>query len=278
MPIPRSLLAGVRFSLVGPGNVGSSLAHWAVASGATINAVVGRTTDSARELADCLGGRPLGVTEISSAEDDLLLIAVDDPQLARVAKLLASHPQAKVALHTSGRFPADVLADLRSAQTSIGSLHPLMPFPRPVSDAGLASGVVFGYDGDPAACQQARQLALAWSGVPIEIPASTRGLYHLGATTAAGGVLTLVADAVELAHNLGLAPEIVDGYLRLAEGALAQARSAASISDAITGPVARGDLEGFQQQLAVLHRDDPELAHLLELLARRTRRLKNRDQ
>ena len=87
---------------------------------------------------------------------------------------------------------------------------------------------------------------------------------------AAGGVVTLVASASELAKTAGLDPLIARGYLKLAEEALDQAGNVESVADAITGPAARGDLSGFEEQLAELRGIDPELAHLLGLLAKRT--------
>ena len=272
----QAALTGLNFSLVGPGKVGSSLAHWATTHGATVSTVAGRTLASARELTEAIGGRPTTTATVSSGTDDLLLISVGDPELAEVVDILSPQKQASVVLHTSGRNPASVLASLRTQDTTIGSIHPLKAFPRILQDPGVAAGVVFGIDGDAPASALSRRLATTWSGIAIEIPPEARSLYHLAATTAAGGVITLVASAVEVAETIGLDPHIAQGLLRLAEDALDQARSADTSADAITGPVARGDLSGFENQLVDLRRIDPELARLLDLLARRTLHLRNK--
>jgi predicted short-subunit dehydrogenase-like oxidoreductase (DUF2520 family) len=269
----RLPLTGLRLSLVGPGNVGSSLAHWAVARGATLSRVAGRSRMSAEVLTGELSGKPLAASDMTTADDDVLIISVDDSSLGEVITLLSGRQQAPVVLHTSGRNPATALRDLQNHTTSIGSVHPLKAFPRVLASPQAAAGVVFGYDGDPRACEVVRRLIHAWGGVPVEIPGHARSLYHLAATAAAGGVVTLVASALELADDLGLDPRIGAGYLKLAEEALALAASSSSIAEAITGPVARGDLQGFATQLADLRPKDPELATLLELLARRTLKL-----
>lgn len=270
MASQQALLADLRLSLVGPGKVGSSLAHWAVSHGATLSAVAGRTKNSAKQLTDLLGGRATTAATIASADDDLVLISVGDPALAEVANLLSPRTQARVVLHTSGRTPAAALADLQGNGSAIGSIHPLKAFSRILPDPQVAAGIVFGIDGDGPALELARRLAQTWSGIPVEIPADARNLYHLGATMAAGGVVTLVASASELVQTVGLDPRIARGYLKLAEEAIDQAATAESVADAITGPVARGDLSGFQEQLAELREIDPELAQLLGLLAKRT--------
>jgi len=270
MNIQQAPLAGVDFSLVGPGKVGSSLAHWIVSKGARLTSVAARSQASSRQLIDKLGGHFTSLERLSSADDDLLLVAVSDPALADVIQTLADCDQATVTLHTSGRFPGEILAALRRGDRAIGSIHPLKAFPRVLSSAAAAEGTVFGIDGDPKARALAQRLALACSGVPVEIPPSARSLYHLSATIAAGGVVTLLASTAELAETLELDPAVIDGYLELARGALLQARNSESVGDAITGPVARGDFQGHQAQIAELRAIDPDLADLLDLLAQRT--------
>lgn len=274
MTYRQGALTGLSFSLVGPGKVGASLAHWAVSHGAHLSAVGGRTHASAANLTDEIGGQPSTSATLSSADEDLLLISVGDPELAEVVDLLSPREQASVVLHTSGRNPGAVLAPLQGSDSAIGSIHPLKAFPHIFRDPGVAAGIVFGIDGDDPARELCRRLIATWSGIPVEIPSEARNLYHLAATMAAGGVVTLVASATELAETVGLAPQISQGLLKLAEDAIDQAKSAESSVAAITGPVARGDLSGFENQLVELRRIDPELARLLDLLAQRTLQLR----
>lgn len=274
MPIPAGPLAGLRFSLVGPGKVGTSLAAWAVAAGA--------------ELAGAAGSA--GAASLSSAGHDLLLIAVPDGVLAEVAARLAAQPQAAVALHTSGSRGAAVLAPLRTAGSLPGALHPLKAFPRALHDPAEARGVFFGLDGDEAAVRLARRLVDAWGGVAGEVPEKERPIYHFAATLAAGGVATLLATAADLARRAGLPPAVARGYLELARGTVAEAAAAGDAPPAgggmalprgvapegavaaLTGPVARGDLETFSLHLRALSAAAPERLPLALALARETLR------
>jgi predicted short-subunit dehydrogenase-like oxidoreductase (DUF2520 family) len=266
-------LSGLTFSLVGPGRVGSSLAGWAEAAGARLVSVAGR-------------GEPAAA--LTTAGEDLLLLAVPDGALAQVAAVLARRPQARVVLHTSGSLPAAVLAPVRAPAgldgeggSAVGSLHPLKAFPRPLPDPGEARGVLFAIDGDPAARALAHRLATAWGGVPADVPAAARTLYHLAASLAAGGAVTLLALADELAGRLGLPPAVGRGYLELARGAVAAALQsgeagagggAGDAAGALTGPVARGDAATFTRQLAALADLAPEKVPLVLELARETLR------
>ena len=252
-------LSGLRFSLVGPGRVGLSLARWAEAAGARRIVTAGREDETP-----------------GTAGQDLLLIAVPDAALAEVAARLSRHPQAAVALHTSGSLDASVLAPLRAGGSAVGSLHPLKAFPRPLPDPAQARGVFFAVDGDPAARETAFRLAAAWGAVAGEVPAAARLLYHFAASLAAGGAVTLLAAAAEIAGRLGLPPEVGRGYLELCRGAVAAALEAveagAPIASAITGPAARGDHATVARQLAALKEVAPEKVPLAEALVEETLR------
>lgn len=269
-------LEGLTFCLVGAGRVGSSLARWACARGARLAAVtVHRRRRPAESLARELGAAPpTPVAELSSAGCDLLLVAVSDPALDAVAQRLAARPQAPVALHTAGARGASALAPLRAGGSQVGTLHPLKAFPRPLPDPTAARGVLFALDGDPAAVELGRRLATAWGGVPRTVPEEVRDLYHLAATLAAGGAVTLLAAAERVAAAAGLPADVLPGYLELARGAVQAAgdelAASGSFTGAITGPAARGDAATVERQLAALAARRPGLADLAAVLARET--------
>ncbi|HEX9943826.1 MAG TPA: DUF2520 domain-containing protein [Thermoanaerobaculia bacterium] len=251
-------LVGLRFSVAGPGKVGSSLARWAIAAGAELAGVAGRRPRKAAWP----GGPPCGnLRDLDTAGQDLLLVAVSDGNLHEAARELARRPQARVALHTSGILDASALGELQAAGSAVGSLHPLKAFPRPLPDWAEARGVFFAVDGDPAAQELARRLAAAWEGVAAEVPAAARPLYHFAATLAAGGVVTLLAAAAEIAGRLALPEEVTRGYLELARGAVAAARETLDagrpLSSVITGPAAREDRATLVRHLEALRHLDP---------------------
>lgn len=247
-------LGGLTFSLLGPGRVGRSLAAWAEAAGATLRQTAGRG----------------GAGTLATEGDDLLLLAVPDGALAGAARELAGRPQARVVLHTAGALDAGVLAPL-SPGSAVGTLHPLKAFPRPLPDPAEAHRVFFALDGDPEAVALGRRLAEAWGGVASEVPPAARPLYHLAATWAAGGVVTLLAAAGEVAGRLGLPPEVAAGYLQLARGALAAAGDGPA-ERFLTGPVARGDAPAVGRLLDALAAFVPEKLPLAVELARETLR------
>ena len=272
MSRPKSLIP-LRFSLVGPGRVGSSMAHWMTARGAEIVTIAGRDYARTGALARELGAAAAEIDNLETTGESLLLLAISDAALPSVATQLAGRPQAAVVLHTAGALDASVLEPLREAGCRTGSLHPLMAFPQVLTDPSQARGKVFALDGMPEARAMAAKLALSWAGSPVHVPAEARPIYHLAASLAAGGVVTLLATALELAGRQGLPQEVGQGYLALARGAIEQAAQASAVADAITGPVARGEFDTFQRQVAILEELDQELAQTVRGLANLTLRL-----
>ncbi len=272
---PARPLAGLRLCLAGPGRVGTSLASWAAARGAEVVAVAGRAPQRTAPVAAGLGARAATLDELSSADCDLLLVAVADGAIAEVAERLAGRPQAAVALHTAGSLGASVLAPLEAAGSAVGSFHPLKAFPRPLPDPAEAAGVFFATDGAPRAQALAGRLAEAFGARVEEVPEGVRDLYHLAASVAAGGVVTLVASAAALAASLGLPNAVGSGYLSLAQGALAEAGRLArqppeppGLERALTGPLARGEAATFLRELGALAAAGTEGGRRLDLFAR----------
>jgi predicted short-subunit dehydrogenase-like oxidoreductase (DUF2520 family) len=263
-------LDGLRFSLVGPGRVGGSLAGWARSAGARLVSVAGRRNEAAAGVASRLGARTTALRDLETAGEDFLLVAVNDPELDAVAELLALRPQAAVVWHTAGARDASALAPLSRLGSAIGSLHPLRAFPavQPSPEAGT----FYAIDGDPAAVRLARRLVAAWSGTCAVVPSESRRLYHLGAWLSAGGVATVLAAAGSIAKAAGLPEEVALGYRGLAHGAIAALGGIPEAAGRITGPVARGDASLVLRQLEELGRLAPELVPLARSLALETLR------
>lgn len=290
-------LTGERVVVVGPGRVGLSLACWLSSRGARLVALSGRrrpaALDSVKDTVkdkvqggapDAASWRPL--ESLSSADADLLIVAVSDPALETVAEQLAARPQAPVALHVSGHFDAQALAPLR-ASSEVGSWHPLRAFTAPSADAGEAQGVTFAIDGDAGAVAAARRLTEALGGHAVYVSGMERRLYHLAASLAAGGVVTVLAAVDELRRRAGLPDELMVSYLHLTRGALDQlpvgeavgrageSIAAGAIAAAITGPAARGDADMLARQGAAVASLAPDLLPLIQALNEATRELRS---
>lgn len=291
-------LQGLRFGVAGPGRVGRSLARWAVAQGADLKLIVSRnraasagTLPPSASLSSLTGAIEMSFEALSSGRPwptplDFVLLTVSDEALAtvaadwarRLARRDASAGDApRVVLHCAGCFDAEVLSPLRDVGIAVGSLHPLRAFPDEVPDPG--SDPFFAVDGDAEAVALARRMVGAWGGKACELSGERRVTYHLAASLAAGGVVTVLAAVTELMRAAELPDEVLGGYLGLLRGAVDAAEhravdegGPARVPSAITGPAARGDEATLDRHREALRAMAPELTPLVETLWSETRR------
>lgn len=261
---------GKRLVLVGPGRAGLALARsWA--------GVGGRVELVARDArgAERAGGEIFeGDVSLRALDDgrplagDVLVLAVPDDAIAAAASSVAPRASCRFAFHLSGALTARALAPL-SPIAALGSLHPLRAFSGAPTDTW--NGAFVAVEGDDAAVAAGSSLCRRMGARPHRLDEAGKVLYHCAATLSAGGVASLVSLAARIWGEAGLAEE--EGRVelaRLASGA-SEALSRLPFEEAITGPVARRDVETVR-----LHRDalagDVDLARVYRILAAETLR------
>jgi predicted short-subunit dehydrogenase-like oxidoreductase (DUF2520 family) len=281
---------------VGPGRAGLALGHalWQ-ADGVSELTYCGRRPEppshplflqGSAEYVFGLRQPPLHTTAVFlSVPDDAL------PEMAHTLAGQGSAPGGCAAYHLSGAVSTDVLAPLHHRGYAVGSIHPLQALAHPVTGALRLPGSYFAVSGEPEAVRTAHRILRPIDGRALSIPVARKALYHAGAVVAANFVPTLLAMAGRLLVQAGVPQdEALDALLPLVRGALANAEELGLV-EALTGPVARGDVETVRihlhtmeprerevyrtlgRELVVLARaqglDDEEAAALEELFGRR---------
>jgi predicted short-subunit dehydrogenase-like oxidoreductase (DUF2520 family) len=188
-------------------------------------------------------------------EVGLLILAVPDDAVHEVANEVARSgpvPRGCVALHLSGALSTDALAPLQAVGYSVGSLHPLQTVADPWSGAQRLRGCAFALAGDPAALMAARRVVNALDGRPLVIPPSLRPLYHAAAVFASNYVLAATAVLARTLAEAGIdEADAIAAALPLMRGTLDNVDEL-GFRAALTGPVARGDIDTVRLHLSRL--------------------------
>jgi predicted short-subunit dehydrogenase-like oxidoreductase (DUF2520 family) len=238
-----------RIGVIGAGAVGSALALALVARGARIDAITSRTRAHAEALAASLA-RDVAVVSADAVatNSDTIVVAVPDDAINSVAA--TTHwRMGQLVIHLAGAQDAEALAAARTQGARVAALHPLMTFPRTTealtAEAILArlAGCAWAFEaGDEATIDQLTTIIAALNGHAIRLTAADRAPYHLAAVLASNYVVTLLAAAVRLWGTFGVNPdEALAALLPLTRAAVEQLQ-AVGLPDALTGPIARGDL------------------------------------
>ena len=177
-------------------------------------------------------------------------IAVPDRTIVPVAAKLAESglPAGTPVLHTSGSAGVEALEPLAARGCSTGGLHPLAAATSP--DA--LRGVWWGVEGSGPALSLAEQIVEASGGQMLDVPAGGRALYHAAAVLASNSLVALLAAAEGVMGRAGVPPEQARPALAaLAGGALGAVERVGPVA-ALTGPIARGDVDTVRAHLAQL--------------------------
>jgi predicted short-subunit dehydrogenase-like oxidoreductase (DUF2520 family) len=229
--------------VIGAGRVGSIIAAKLRAGGHPIVGVSGRSPASQLRIQTLLPDVAVLAPAEVAARSDVLLLAVPDDALIRVAEELAPAVRpGQVVLHTSGRHGTDALAALARVGARTIAFHPAMTFTG--TDVDLDRTCVFGLTAEPADRALAEELVADLGGTPMWIDEADRSLYHAALAHGANHLVTIVAQSMDLLHGViekGAGATDPAAVLRpLLGAALANALDFGDA--ALTGPVVRGDV------------------------------------
>jgi predicted short-subunit dehydrogenase-like oxidoreductase (DUF2520 family) len=247
--------------LVGAGAVGPALARRLRESGWGVGTVASRRLSSAEAAVELIGaGCPSDRNADALRGSDLLLIAVPDRAIGTVAAELAAEiplPTGLLALHVSGALGSEVLAPLRDAGAKVGSLHPLQSFADARSALERLDETYLFFEGDDP--ERIRRVADDLGGRPVEIDSRGKVLYHAGAAAACNLGAAMIDLGLALFARAGIdRTEGAAALLPLLRGTLDNVERV-GFPAALTGPVARGDLETVRAHLESLRSAAPDL-------------------
>lgn len=259
------------YAVIGAGKVGTAIACLLKSKGYQPVAVASRSCKSAQLLADNLGVPWFERNEQASILADIVLITTSDGAIEPVVEELTRQGgirPGQVVLHFSGALGAGVLAPAREFGASVASLHPLQSLADAPSAVQNLPGTYFAIEGDNVAVDRAWELAEALGGNPVVIPTHSKPLYHAAACMASNYLITVYHQAVIMMQAAGFSEtEAEEALLPLVKGTVTNLQQV-GLKQALTGPIARGDVQTIRCQLATmdtLTREQQELYRRLGL-------------
>jgi predicted short-subunit dehydrogenase-like oxidoreductase (DUF2520 family) len=222
-------------------------------------AVASRSAASAERLAERLNGcRAVENAQTVAGAADLAFIATPDDAIGSVAAQVRWRPGVWV-VHVSGAESLSVLEPARCAGAAVGSIHPLQTFADTEHAVASMPGSTFALEGGGALLDCLRQMVAALRGRAVELRPQDKALYHAAAVLVSNYVVTLMDMATRLWQQFEADPDsAAQALLPLLQGTVDNLRRL-GLPDALTGPIARGDLGTVQRHLEALEAMAPDL-------------------
>lgn len=261
-------------AIIGPGKVGTSIALLAKRNGYHIAAIGGRDHEKCQEAASVIGGDVKACTpaEATALAMFVLITVSDDAIESLVADLARNKAFAKhqVVTHVSGALGSEVLTPAKQLGAKIGSAHPLQMFPSVQAALAAMPGSHWYLEGDYDALKALEKLVERIGGLPHVIEGGNKTLYHCASVVASNYLTTLMDLALNIAERAGLERESAwESLSPLVHATIANV-SKSGTANALTGPIARGDVETVRRHLEALKKEDPEISKIYQMLGERT--------
>ncbi|MGO1290470.1 Rossmann-like and DUF2520 domain-containing protein [Brevibacterium linens] len=261
--------------IIGCGRVGASIgAAWRQAGHAIIG--VSATSAASLERAEVmLPAVPVLDPDEITERAELVLVAVPDDEIAPLVTGLADLGRihaGQILVHCSGRYGTDVL----DAGTRLGALpialHPSLTFTGTEVDLSRLRQATIAVTAPAPIRPVGEALVVELGAEPIDIAEADRPLYHAAITHASNHSITVLAEAMELLSEAGVADPSAVLH------ALVDASVANTMQNgpkALTGPISRGDVGTIEAHLAALSefslsRSNPSVRNSYIALARST--------
>ncbi|WP_146825881.1 Rossmann-like and DUF2520 domain-containing protein [Aeromicrobium flavum] len=250
--------------VVGAGRVGAVLAARLQRAGHHLVGVSGRSAASQLRVQTLLSDVPVLEPAEVVARAEIVIVAVPDDALAGVVAELAPHAgPGRLIAHTSGRHGLAVLAPFARTGARTIAMHPAMTFTG--TEVDLDRACVFGVTADAADRDVAETLVAALDGSVMWVDEADRATYHASLAHGANHLTTIVTQAMDLLRQIG-ADDPAAVLRPLLTAALDN--TLAYGDAALTGPVARGDVDTVRAHVA--HLADPSVRRTYAALATAT--------
>lgn len=261
------------FAIVGCGRVGTVLGTHLSRLGYKLNGLSCKTKESAEKAGRLLGTEK--ITQVSweiTTNSDIVFITTPDGIISEVCDQISQNngfSSDSIVLHCSGAHPSTILSSAKNCGALIGSMHPLQSFAAETKGNPF-EGIIVSVEGESGAVKAAKDMAETLESVCFEIKTEAKTLYHASAVVASNYLVTVQDLAIKLLEFAGISDKDAFKVLKpLINGTLSNIENVGTIK-ALTGPIARGDVETIERHIKEIKDKTPDLLLLYNILGRYT--------
>lgn len=189
---------------------------------------------------------PVTLTFITTPDDTIHTLA---KELAETRRL----PKNSIVIHCSGALSSQELSPLKQQDCFVASIHPAKAFRYGHLESNSFENCICAIEGDREAIDLLTHLFTSLGALLVPIKAEKKINYHAASVFSANYLVTLVAASIELFIEAGISREVAQQLsVQLAHSSLNNLRETPTITQALTGPLARGDIQTISQHLSTL--------------------------
>ncbi len=271
----------LRLGFIGAGKVGTTMGIYLKDKGFNIWGYYSRNYQSAQNAAALTNSIASTELEDLVVDSEILFITTNDDQISNVCNRLVDEDlinEEKIVIHMSGAASSRILEKLKSKNCYIYSLHPLQAF------ADIEKGVkdlrdtVFSLEGDEERIEVIENILKTSGNEYFIIEAEQKALYHASACVVSNYLVSLMDYGLSIFEAIGIDKD--KGYKALnplIQGSIENILNLGT-SKALTGPIARGDVNTIKKHIQAMKNVNPKWLHMYKTLGFATTELAEREK
>lgn len=264
-------------NVIGAGKLGRVFARlWALHGVLQVQEILNRDAGSAHNAIAMIGAGSAAQDLTSMRAADLWMLSVPDDALMVCCQALAAAQVLRpgdIVFHCSGAKSSAELQQLASQGVHLASMHPVRSFADPLQVAADFAGTICSVEGDEAALRVLQPILQAIGATVVQIEAAQKLLYHAGSVFASNYLVSLMDVALQAYQAAGIPPALAQAMAEPLARQTMENVWKLGTQRALTGPLARGDLDTVRKQSAVVHQWDQQAGQLYDSFIASTQNL-----
>ena len=255
--------------------MGSTLGRAFKESGLEISGIYSKSNESAAWLAKEVDGIFPNDLKTTVEQAGIIFITVNDDAIEEVVKKIVNKFKRKPNLplsgkaffHCSGAKSSVLLAPLRELGADVGSLHPLMTFADKEMTVDELEGISFCVEGDPHCITLAIEITdlIETNLIFLDSP-EDKPLYHAAACFVSNYLTVIIDLACALFSEINIPPKDALAHCLPLIYASLENTFTMGPSNALTGPIARGDITTVKSHLDAINSRIPWMGDAYRVL------------
>ena len=249
----------MKIGFIGAGKVGKAFGVYLHRNGVNIVGYNSQKLESAKTAASLTSSGYYSKSEELINLCDLIFITTPDGVIKSVAEgVELPSLTGKTFVHMSGAHSSQLLESLKAKGAEMASLHPIQSIADVETSVAQLKSTVFSVEGSETAVEQLSDLMEQMNNTYFVIKSEQKTLYHMAACTVSNYLVTLVDMGLSMYESIGIDREVAYKALYpLIRGTIENLKHM-DTKEALTGPIARGDINTVNAHLLAVHDKNTE--------------------
>lgn len=248
--------------IIGAGKLGTTLGIYLRRNGIDVSGFYSRTDESAVMAADYTKTKAYHDIEMLVDASDTLFIATPDGEIGHVWDCIAGNGlKDKIICHFSGSLSSHVFSNIEATGAFGCSIHPMYAFSDKFKSFEQFSAACLTMEGQDKAVRMMRRLFENLGHQVFTVKAEDKMRYHAAAALASNYMVGLFQVSLDLLGTCGFTEEQSRKLLVPLVRNNVDTMLEKSTTEALTGPVERGDMQTVEQHLEALEGMDADAVY-----------------